>query len=118
MPVPAPVAPIRLDGLGIDPTFARDLLLKTIFRMNLSTTMEMATTCAVVAPVIETLIDMCRQEGLIETLGNRGASTAAELRYQLTDGGRTRAQDALTQSEYYGAFPVSLEGFEELSEEL
>ncbi len=107
-----PAPPMQLSETGLDATFARDLLIKTIFRMSLQTPTEMAKACSVVPPIIEALIDICRAENLIETLGNRGASTAAELRYQLTDSGRARALDALAQSEYYGTFPVPLEMFE------
>ena len=33
--------------------------------------------------------------------------------YQLTDGGKARALDALAQSEYYGAMPVPLAVYRE-----
>ncbi|WP_316016059.1 ATPase [Roseobacter sp. HKCCA0434] len=113
----APQAPIRLEELGLEPTFARDLLLKTVFRMSLNTTTQMARTCGVTPPIVEELIELCRADNLVETLGNRGASSAAELRYQLTEAGRRRAADALAQSEYYGTFPVSLEAFEAQSKQ-
>ena len=112
LPASTPEAPVRLEDLGLEPTFARDLLLKAMFRMSLTLPTEMARVCAVGPTIIEALLDIARGQNLIETLGNRGASSAAELRYQLTDAGRSRAQDALAQSEYYGAFPVSLATFE------
>jgi hypothetical protein len=33
--------------------------------------------------------------------------------YQLTEAGRKRAQDALAQSEYYGAMPVPMDAYAE-----
>ena len=111
-PISAPPAPVRLEDLGLEVTFARDLMLKTMFRMSLSMPTELARTCGVMPSIIDALIDVARTQNLIETLGNRGAAASSELRYQLTDAGRARAQDALAQSEYYGTFPVSLEAFE------
>lgn len=112
LPATAPIAPVRLQDLGLEETFARDLMLKTMFRMNLSMPTEMSRICGVTPTIIDALIDIARSQNLIETLGNRGASSSSELRYQLTDAGRMRAQDALAQSEYYGIFPVALSAFE------
>ncbi|MEL7214461.1 MAG: ATPase [Pseudomonadota bacterium] len=106
-----PLAPIRLDALGLNPTTLRDLLLKTVFRTNAETVTAMAEASCAAKPIIEDLVERMRGEALIETLGNRGASSASELRYQLTDAGRNRAREALAQSSYFGAFPVTLEAF-------
>ncbi len=106
-----PVAPTRAVDLGLSEVLMRDVLLKTIFRQNLSDTTDIANSLGVVVPIAQELIDMARTEGLLETLGTIGSSQASQLRYQLTDGGKARALDALTQSEYYGALPVSLEDF-------
>lgn len=108
--VPAPKAPISVTDMGIAPSLLRDLLLKSIFRLNLSSVSDMSETCAASPPVIEDLIQMCRDARLIETLGTQG-ETGSELRYQLTEQGRSRAIDALAQSEYAGAFPISLDAF-------
>lgn len=109
--VKPPVPPTRAADLGLSDVLMRDVLLKTIFRQNLSGTDEIATSLGVVIPIAQELIDSARSEGLIETTGSIGSSQASQLRYQLTDGGKARALDALTQSEYYGALPVSLEDF-------
>ncbi|MGB0497207.1 MAG: ATPase [Rubricella sp.] len=109
--VEAPRAPVKLEETGVERTVLRDILLKTIFRTGVETITQMARAAHVVPPVIDALIDIMRADSMIETLGNRGASAAAEMRYQLTDSGRARALDALAQSEYYGAFPVSLRSF-------
>ena len=111
--VHAPVAPTTLADTGLERVLCRDILLKTVFRRNLSLVSEIANAMSVLPPVAAELIEICREENLIETLGARGASTAAELRYQLTDSGRSRAIDALAQSEYYGALPVTLDAFQE-----
>ncbi|MEL6677941.1 MAG: ATPase [Pseudomonadota bacterium] len=111
----APVAPIRLEDMGLPTTLMQNLLLKAVFRMGLQTPSEMAEVCAVSPPIVDSLIALSREENLFETLGNRGASASEEMRYQLTAAGRSRALDALAQSEYYGCFPVPLAVFEEQS---
>ena len=62
--------------------------------------------------IVRELIDICREQNLIETTGQISAEQSTELRYQMTDAGKARALDALAQSEYYGAMPVPLAVFE------
>ncbi|MEM8786628.1 MAG: ATPase [Pseudomonadota bacterium] len=107
----APRTPLRLDELGLEIVLMRDILLKTFFRRNLTSRLEVAEALCITPPLAQELIDICRENNLIETLGARGASTTAELRYQLTEAGRARAVDALQQSEYYGALPVPLDDY-------
>ncbi|MBD3624595.1 MAG: ATPase [Rhodobacteraceae bacterium] len=109
--VKAPALPLRIEDLGLEIVMMRDILLKTFFRRNLTGLTDTAEALCVTPPIAQELIDRCRENGLIETLGNRGASQTAELRYQLTDSGRARALDALQQSEYYGPMPVPLESY-------
>ncbi len=106
-----PAVPNSIEDLGLEFTLMRDITLKTIFRRNLSNILDIAEALCVSVPIAQLIIDNCKEDGLIETLGSRGASPSAALRYQLTDGGKTRALDALTQSEYYGALPVPLSDF-------
>ncbi|MEO0914708.1 MAG: ATPase, partial [Pseudomonadota bacterium] len=107
----APRSPLSLEDTGLETVLMRDILLKTMFRRSLTGLADIAKALCVVPPLAQELVDMAREENLIETLGARGASPTAALRYQLTDGGRARALDALTQSEYYGALPVPLEQY-------
>lgn len=109
--VHAPTPPLTLEDTGLEMVLCRDILLKTVFRRNLSLASEIADALCVLPPVAMELIEICRENNLIETLGIRGASTGAELRYQLTEGGKARALDSLAQSEYFGALPVTLEDF-------
>ncbi|WP_161864081.1 ATPase [Rhodobacteraceae bacterium 9Alg 56] len=107
----APKSPHTLEETGLEAVLMRDILLKTMFRRSLTNLVDIAKALAVVPPLAQELIDVARGDNLIETLGARGASTTSALRYQLTEGGRARALDALTQSEYYGALPVPLDQF-------
>jgi len=89
----------------------RDILLKTMFRRSLSVLPEIADVLRVVPPIAQELIEAARADNLVETLGTMAAVGSNEVRYQLTDSGRARAMDALTQSEYYGALPVPMEDY-------
>jgi hypothetical protein len=60
-------------------------------------------------PVTQELIDLARTQKLVEATGTLHASSGSEMGYQLSDGGKARALDALSQSEYYGAMPVPME---------
>ncbi len=106
-----PPVPLKLSEIGLEMTLMTGILLKTIFRRNLSDIIDIAEALSVSVPIAQELIDEIRAGGLIETLGARGASTTSSLRYQLTDSGRARALDALQQSEYYGSLPVPLADF-------
>jgi hypothetical protein len=104
----APVAPLRLEDTGLEIVLMRDILLKTIFRRSLTTISDIAKALCVTPPIAQEIVDICRTNNLIETLGMLSGGQTSELRYQLTDGGKQRALDALSQSEYYGALPVPL----------
>jgi hypothetical protein len=106
-----PLVPLKLSDIGLEMTLMTGILLKTIFRQNLTDIVDIAGALAVSVPIAQDLIDEIRSNGLVETLGAKGASTTASLRYQLTESGRARALDALSQSEYYGSLPVPLADF-------
>ena len=106
-----PPVPLKLSELGLEMTLMIGILLKTIFRRNLSDIIDIAEALSISVPIAQELVDEIRAGGMIETLGARGASTTATMRYQLTESGRARALDALQQSEYYGSFPVPLADF-------
>ena len=56
---------------------------------------------------------MAREQRLLEATGTLNANSGNEMGYQLTDAGKARALDALSQSEYFGAMPVPLEVYRE-----
>ncbi|MDZ7908220.1 MAG: ATPase [Gemmobacter sp.] len=89
----------------------RDILLKTIFRMNVSLVSQIARVICLPIQLTQELVDMARGQRLLEATGTLHATSGNEMGYQLTDAGKARALDALTQSEYYGAMPVPLEAY-------
>jgi hypothetical protein len=104
----APPAPKSLEQMQLPQVMMRDILLKTMFRMNLSMVSELSKAICLPVPVTQTLIDLARSQKLLEATGTLNPLAGDEMGYQLTDNGKARALDALAQSEYYGAMPVPM----------
>ena len=111
--VEPPPAPRTMSGMRLHPVMIRDILLKTMFRMNVTMVSEIARAICLPVAVTQELVDFARGEKLCEAMGTMSAAAATEMAYRLTDAGRARALDALTQSEYYGAMPVPLAVYRE-----
>lgn len=111
--VQAPPAPKSIEGMRIHPVMMRDILIKTMFRMNVTLVSEISRAICLPVPVTQELVDMARSQRLCEATGTLNANNGNEMGYQLTDAGKSRALDALAQSEYYGAMPVPLEVYRE-----
>lgn len=105
----SPAAPKRLGEMKLSVVMMRDILLKTMFRKNLDMVSDLSPALCIPIPVVQELIDMCRDQRLMEATGTLNANNGNEMGYQLTDAGKARALDALSQSEYFGAMPVPLE---------
>jgi len=111
--VAAPPAPKTMQGMLLHPVMMRDILLKTMFRMNVTMVSEISRAICLPIPVTQELVDLARSQRLCEAMGTMSATSANEMAYQLTDAGKARALDALAQSEYYGAMPVPLDIYRE-----
>lgn len=111
--VQPPPPPRTLADTGLTPVMMRDILLKTMFRMNLEQASDLARAVALPLPLAQELIDLCRSQKLVEATGTLHANSGNEMGYQLSDAGKARALDALSQSEYYGAMPVPLTAYSE-----
>jgi len=109
----APPAPKSLDAMRLPLVMMRDILIKSMFRKNVTLVSEIAKTICLPVNVTQQLVDLARGQKLIEAMGNMHAGASHEMNYQLTDGGKARALDALCQSEYFGAMPVPLEVYAE-----
>lgn len=109
--VVAPAEPRDLNETGLRPVMMRDILLKTIFRTNLALVSDLCRAVALPNPLTQELIEIARSQRLIEAMGTLNATSGPEMSYQLTDAGKARALEALTQSEYYGAMPVPLQSY-------
>ena len=104
----APPAPRRMEEMNLSPVMMRDILLKTLFRQNLELVSEISEAICLPIPVTQELVDLAREQKLLQATGSLHAGSGGQMGYQLTDAGKSRALDALSQSEYYGAMPVPL----------
>jgi hypothetical protein len=111
--VEPPPAPRTMAAMQLHPVMMRDVLLKTMFRMNVTMVSEIARAICLPIPVTQELVDLARSQKLCEAMGTLSAAAASEMAYQLTDAGKRRATRALAQSEYYGAMPVPLAAYRE-----
>ena len=111
--VQPPPAPRSLGGMLLHPVMMRDILLKTMFRMNVTMVSVVAVSLKKPIPVTQELVALARGQKLLEATGTLNANNGNEMGYQLTDAGKARALDALAQSEYYGAMPVPLDVYRE-----
>ena len=109
----APPQPRSLAEVGISIIMMRDMLLKTMFRTNLDLVTSLSRALAIPSTLTQELVDMARGQKLVQATGTLHATSGNEMGYQLTDGGKARALDALAQSEYYGAMPIPLAAYKE-----
>jgi hypothetical protein len=106
--VQPPPPPEGIEGMQLPIVMMRDILLKTIFRKNLDMITDIAAAICLPRAVTQELVDMARQQKLLEATGTLNAASGGEMGYQLTDAGKARSLDALGQSEYFGAMPVPM----------
>jgi hypothetical protein len=104
----SPPPPRSLAAMAVPVPMLRDILIKTMFRMNLDLVSQIARAICLPVAVTQELIDLARSQTLVEATGTLSPTSGNEMGYRLTDTGRARALDALAQSEYYGAVPVPL----------
>ncbi len=109
--VTQPPTPKTLAEVGISMVMMRDILLKTMFRMNLDLVTHLSRVICLPVMLTQELVDLARSQRLLEATGTLHATSGNEMGYQLTDAGKARALDALSQSEYYGAMPIPLDAF-------
>mgnify|MGYP000088350349 CR=1 FL=1 len=109
----APPPPRSLAEMRLPMVMMRDIVLKTMFRKNCTLVSELAEAICLPIPITQELVDIAREQRLLEAMGTLNANNGNEMGYQLTDAGKARAQDALAQSEYFGAMPVPLDVYRE-----
>jgi DNA polymerase III delta prime subunit len=106
--VQPPPPPTRVEDMKLPLVMMRDILIKTMFRKTLALVSELSEALCLPPAVTQELVDMARSQTLVEATGTLTANSGGEMGYQLTDSGKSRALDALSQSEYFGAMPVPL----------
>ncbi|MBN8630628.1 MAG: ATPase [Rhodobacterales bacterium] len=109
--VQPPPSPRSLTDTGLSVIMMRDILLKSMFRTNQDQVSVLSRTVSLPVPLVQELMDLCRTQKLVTATGTMHANAGNEMGYELTDAGKARALDALSQSEYYGAMPVPLDQY-------
>ncbi|RYE59060.1 MAG: ATPase [Rhizobiaceae bacterium] len=110
--VQPPPSPRSLADTGLSTVMMRDIFLKTMFRTNQDQVSVLSKSIALSVPLTQELMDLCRTQKLVTATGTMHANAGNEMGYELTDAGKARALDSLSQSEYYGAMPVPLPQYE------
>ena len=109
--VTPPPMPRSLAEVGINTVMLRDILLKTMFRTNQDLVSSLSKSICLPVQLTQELVDLARTQRMLEATGTLHATSGNEMGYQLTDLGKSRALDALSQSEYYGAVPVPMDHY-------
>lgn len=109
--VQAPPSPKTLAETGLSIVMMRDILLKSMFRTNQDQVTNLSKVISLSVPLTQELVDLARTQKLVTATGTMHATAGNEMGYELTDAGKARALDALSQSEYYGSMPVPLEQY-------
>jgi hypothetical protein len=109
--VQPPPSPRSLADTGLSTIMMRDILLKTMFRTNQDQVSALSKAISLPVPLTQELVDLARTQKLLTATGTMHATAGGEMGYELTDAGKARALDALSQSEYYGAMPVPLDQY-------
>ena len=108
---PMPRAPQTIAETGLPSGFLLDHLIKTVFRQGMERPSTMASALRLSTLVVHELIEMAKEKQLLSLLGQPGANMAAEMRYQITEKGRSWALAALEQNSWVGPAPVPVEQF-------
>ena len=109
----APPPPRTIEDMKLPVVMMRDIMIKTMYRKNVTMVSEVAKAICLPIQVTQELVDMARDQRLLEATGTLNANNGNEMGYQLTDLGKARALDALAQSEYFGPMQVPLEVYRE-----
>lgn len=109
--VQPPPSPRTLEDTGLSIIMMRDILLKSMFRTNQGQVTTLSKIICLTVPLTQELVDLARTQKLLTAMGTMSATASNEMSYELTDAGKARALDALSQSEYYGAMPVPLDQY-------
>lgn len=104
-----PAEPLSAKDTGIDEKSLVDLILKTMATTPAETLADLSAALKLPPKVITDLIDLAVRGQLIVLAGSSGGAMA--MRYEMSDHGKRRAQEALERSRYVGPAPITLEAY-------
>ena len=105
----APPIPRTPEETGMEEQFLLDFVLKSMYVSAHETVSEVSGEVKLSKSVVETLLTLLRDRGLVEISGS--AVSQFTLRHALTERGRARAMEAMSQSAYVGPAPVPLDDY-------
>jgi predicted ATPase with chaperone activity len=108
----APSAPENLQQTGLTLGFLNQLILRTLYVRGGMLGLDLSRLLCLPFKVIEESLGFLKNEKCIEVLGGDLIGRIS-YRFNLTDIGRRRAQEALDQCAYIGPAPVPLEDYVE-----
>jgi predicted ATPase with chaperone activity len=106
----APAAPETLQESGLALGFLNDLILRTLYTRGGMLGLDLARLLCLPFKVIEESLRFLKDEKCIEVAGGDLIGRVS-YRFNLTELGRKRAQDALTLCAYVGPAPVPIEDY-------
>jgi len=106
-----PKSPRTMRDTGLEEGFLLDLMVKVFYRLGLERASEISNVTKLSPAIIDEMLRLGQELKLLETLGQRGASMTAEMRFALSGLGKARALEAMAKSEYAGPAPVPLSNF-------
>src|SRR3954453_793732 len=108
----APRAPDSLRQSGLTLSFLNELLLRTLYVHGAMLGLDLARNICLPFKVIEESLKFLKDEKCMEVAGGDLIGRVS-YRFNLTELGRKRAQDALKQCAYVGPAPVPIEDYVE-----
>lgn len=107
--------PTTLAQTGLSVTFLGDLLSKHLASAGVLSFGQLTGRLGVAGPILEGVLQWLRREGRVEVRARFGADQ--DLRFGLTERGRSDALDALMRSGYVGPAPVPLAHYAQIVRE-
>jgi hypothetical protein len=104
-----PRAPQTIEDTGLPTGFLTELVAKTMCQLGLTKLTELSAHLCLGSAVVEAVCQFMRRESLLEV--TRRGQNEADLQFDLTQAGRTRALDWLARNSYVGAAPVPLDAY-------
>lgn len=110
----APQPPKSIAETGISQADLLNLMMKAMYSAGAETASKISDVIKLPHRIVQLLTEEARERKLIEALGGTGTTFAmSELRFTLTEKGKTWALDALGQNQYVGPAPVPLTDYTE-----
>jgi predicted ATPase with chaperone activity len=108
----APSAPETMQQTGLTLGFINDMILRTLYTRGAMLGLDMAKLLCLPFKVIEESLEFLKKDKCLEVSGGDLIGRVS-YRFNLTELGRRRAQDAMTMCAYVGPAPVPLDDYVE-----